>query len=608
METNHPKIMTFQKILPLLFLIAISFATPTVSAQSERFYPSVEEYRMADKKLAEMTLDEKIGQLVHIGINAKYLNQDNPEFRRLKRDIEELNLGGIVVFAGGIYETVHLVNRMQQASQLPLLISADFETGVGMRFRDATNFPWNMAVSATGKPDLARKMGVITARESRALGVQQVFAPVIDVNNNADNPVINVRSYGEDPEQVARFGAAFSDGLQSGGILATAKHFPGHGDTAVDSHRGLPVIDLSRKRLDNLELYPFRKLIENGVGSVMISHISMPQLDPEPVVPLKSSVKAEYTEEEVITEGTTIPATLSKPIVDGILRKEMGFEGLIVTDAMDMSGLTLYFDYPEAAARAFIAGNDVLLKTSRPRESIKGIRQAVQDGRISIKRLDESVRRILAWKYKLGLFDNRLTKLDEIDSVVSNAEARKLSAEIANRAITLVKKDAETLPVKPGTKVALINITNGDDLKFIGKAFESALKRNGIDATRITIDGRSSEKEIKRALEKAAEADVVIAGLFGRVRSGSKNSTGLPSSGTELFRILLESKKPMVTVAFGNPYLILNFPEIENYIVAYGAMNSLQSAVADKLVGKSTYYGKLPISIGEFKVGTGLAN
>lgn len=600
--------MTFQKILPLLFLIAISFATPTVSAQSERFYPSVEEYRMADKKLAEMTLDEKIGQLVHIGINAKYLNQDNPEFRRLKRDIEELNLGGIVVFAGGIYETVHLVNRMQQASQLPLLISADFETGVGMRFRDATNFPWNMAVSATGKPDLARKMGVITARESRALGVQQVFAPVIDVNNNADNPVINVRSYGEDPEQVARFGAAFSDGLQSGGILATAKHFPGHGDTAVDSHRGLPVIDLSRKRLDNLELYPFRKLIENGVGSVMISHISMPQLDPEPVVPLKSSVKAEYTEEEVITEGTTIPATLSKPIVDGILRKEMGFEGLIVTDAMDMSGLTLYFDYPEAAARAFIAGNDVLLKTSRPRESIKGIRQAVQDGRISIKRLDESVRRILAWKYKLGLFDNRLTKLDEIDSVVSNAEARKLSAEIANRAITLVKKDAETLPVKPGTKVALINITNGDDLKFIGKAFESALKRNGIDATRITIDGRSSEKEIKRALEKAAEADVVIAGLFGRVRSGSKNSTGLPSSGTELFRILLESKKPMVTVAFGNPYLILNFPEIENYIVAYGAMNSLQSAVADKLVGKSTYYGKLPISIGEFKVGTGLAN
>ncbi len=291
-----------------------------------------------------MSLDEKLGQLVHIGVNAKFLNQDDPEYAALQKQLVENKIGGIVIFAGGIYETVHFLNRMQEAADLPLLISADFETGPGMRFSSAENFPWNMAVAATGKTAYAERLGYLTGLESRALGVQQVFAPVVDVNNNPDNPVINVRSFGENPKLVADFGSAFASGLQRGNVLATAKHFPGHGDTGVDSHRGLPVIPLDRERLEHVELYPFRQLVAAGVGSIMVSHISLPKLDGETIKPIASKSGSYGSDEPVLTEGTTIPATLSKPIVSGILRNEMGFDGLIVTDAMDMNGLTLYFD------------------------------------------------------------------------------------------------------------------------------------------------------------------------------------------------------------------------------------------------------------------------
>src|ERR671938_451763 len=216
-----------------------------------------------------LTLDEKIGQLISIGINAKFLNQESDEFKELRRQVEQNHVGGIILFRGPVYESAHLVNRMQQLARLPLLISADLEAGSGMRFDDATNLPWNMAVGATGDPSFARRQGELTAREARALGIQQIFAPVADVNNNAANPVINVRSYGEDPKAVARFVAAFVEGAQSSGVIATAKHFPGHGDTATDSHRGLPVINVNRQRLEAVELVPFRAAVKAGVGAIM---------------------------------------------------------------------------------------------------------------------------------------------------------------------------------------------------------------------------------------------------------------------------------------------------------------------------------------------------
>ena len=334
----------------------------------------------------------------------------------------ENKIGGVIFFGAPIYETTHLANRMQEAANIPLLMSLDAETGIGMRFEDATNFPWAMAVTATGEPEYARRMGVVTGREARAIGIQHVYAPVFDVNNNAANPVINVRSFGEDPQDVARFGVAFAEGIQSQRVIATAKHFPGHGDTAVDSHRGLPIIDYSRQRLEQTELMPFRKAVESGIGAVMIAHIALPQIDDEEVKPLKNFIQGDAEHgAEIVNQSATIPATLSAKVQTDLLRNEMGFKGLIVSDAMSMSGLTIYFTQEEAGVRAFLAGTDILEKPADVDAMLRGLKAAVASGRIPMSRLDDSVRRQLAWKHELGLFKERITPLDEIDRIVSNA-------------------------------------------------------------------------------------------------------------------------------------------------------------------------------------------
>src|SRR6476620_552332 len=245
-------------------------ASPVLGQARQKFEPSAKAWKWADKRLKKMSVEEKVGQLVHVGVNARFANQDSAFFRDLKHDVVDNKIGGIIFFGAPIYETTILANRMQELANIPLLTSLDAETGIGMRFEDAINFPWAMAVAATGNPDYARRVGVITGREAKAIGIHHVYSPVLDVNNNADNPVINVRSFGEDPEEVAKYGTAFIDGIQSTGVIATAKHFPGHGDTNVDSHRGLPIIDKSREQLEKTELIPFRKAVEAGVGSVMI--------------------------------------------------------------------------------------------------------------------------------------------------------------------------------------------------------------------------------------------------------------------------------------------------------------------------------------------------
>ncbi len=590
-----------------LFCLLSFCVVPSVIAQNVKFRPSEKAYKWADKQMKKMSVDEKIGQLIHVGINARYQNQDSPEFKEIKRQVVENKVGGIIVFVGGVYETVHLMNRMQQLAETPLLISSDFETGVAMRFEDTLNFPWNMAIAATGNPDFARREGVIAARESRALGVQWAFAPTVDVNNNADNPVINVRSYGENPADVSRFAVAFAQGLQSGNVLATAKHFPGHGDTAVDSHRGLPIINFPRSRFDQIELAPFKSVIDAGIGSVMISHISVPQIDATKVEPLKKSAKASYTESEVITEGTTMPATLSPNVISQILIKDMNFDGLVVTDAMDMSGLTLYFNQDEAAVRAVLAGADVLLKPGNADVSIKGLKEAVASGRITEERLNHSVRKILAWKYQLGLTERKITPLDAIDKIVSKDETDQMANEIDENAITLVKSETDVLPLKKDKKIFILGVTNGEDRNFISNTFQRTLRAAGINFEAVILDERSTEAEMNEARKKTNEADVVLAGLFGRVRSGAKNSVGIPEAGAKILRELLQSDKKIINISFGNPYLLNNFPEMKTYVVAYGDMPSLQRATARALVGEIGFNGKLPISLGGgYSRGTGL--
>lgn len=584
------------------FLIIFVFSIPAFA-----FRPDAKAYKWADKQLKKMTIDEKIGQIVHIGINAQFTNQESPEYRELRRQVVENKVGGIIVFVGGVYDSVHLVNRMQAEAKIPLLISADFETGVGMRFPDAVNFPWNMAIAATGNPEFARRQGAIVGRESQATGIQQVFAPVVDVNNNAQNPVINVRSYGENPEEVGRFGAAFSQGLQSANVLATAKHFPGHGDTAVDSHRGLPLINFSRERLEKTEFVPFRSLINSGVGSIMISHIAMPQLDSTEIKPLKTAEKAAYADSEVITEASTIPATLSSNIIQNILQKDMKFDGLIVTDAMDMSGLTLYFNAEEGAVRAILAGNDILLKPAGSDAPIRGLQEAVKNGRISEERINQSVRKILAYKYKLGLEKKKITSLEAIDKIVSGNETRKLADEISQNAMTLVKNEDNFLPIQSGKKAVVLCITNGEDRNVVGNTLTASLRQNGLTVERIVIDERSTPKQIEEAVAKSKASEFVIAGLFGRVRSGARNSIGLPEAGEKVLNEVLASNVKTVAVSFGNPYLLLGFPSIKNYVVGYGDMASLQRAAGQALTGKIDFKGKLPITIGNFPRGTGLS-
>jgi beta-glucosidase-like glycosyl hydrolase len=574
--------------------------------------PSREALRWADGELKRMTLEEKIGQLVSIGVNATFMSQESEDFKWLRRQVEVNKVGGIILFRGPVYESVHLVNRMQQLARHPLLVSADLEAGAGMRFESTINFPWNMAVGATHDPELARRQGEVTAREARALGVHQIFAPVVDVNNNAQNPVINVRSYGEDPQLVGQMAAAFVRGAQCGGVIATAKHFPGHGDTSVDSHRGLPVIDLPRARLDSVELVPFRAAIEAGVGSVMSAHIGLPQIDATKVQPLPRAqgYRPSYADSEVLVEGATLPGTLSPQVLTGILRRDLGFDGMIVTDALDMSGLTIYFTPGESAVRALLAGADMLLKPSDPDATVRGVREAVQSGRLTEKRIEESARRVLAAKYDLGLVRQRVAPLEEIDRVVSNTDAQRLAQEIADRAVTLVRDEARLLPLsslKPDASVFVLAVTNGEDRLFIAQPFAAALARAGRRFRMAVLDDRSSEKEVEKALEAAREADLVVAALYGRVRTGQANSGALPEPGQRAIDKLIERKRPLVGISFGNPYLLQSFPELKTYVVAYGDMPSLQRAAARALLGQTDVTGRLPITLPNLHArGTGI--
>jgi beta-glucosidase-like glycosyl hydrolase len=560
-----------------------------------------------------MSLEQKVGQLISVGINATFLNQDSDAFRTLKRQVEENHIGGIILFRGPVYESVVLMNRMQQFAKYPLLISADLEAGSGMRFDDTINFPWNMAVGATGNPDYARRQGAVTAREARAMGVHQIYAPVVDVNNNAANPVINVRSYGEDPVAVGRFAAAFTEGAQNEGVIATAKHFPGHGDTAVDSHRGLPEINLPRERLNSIELVPFRAAVESGIGSVMVAHIGLPQIDPTLVKPLPRDKKIRPidTDEagEIIAESAAIPATVS-PVVGKLLKNDLGFRGLVVTDALSMSGLTIYFNQDEAAVRALEAGADLLLKPADNDAAFRGVRDAVKSGRLTEKRIEESARKILAAKYDLGLVKQRITPLDEIDRIVSSRDAVALANEIAEHAITLVRNDDNLVPIKQlksDARIFNLAITNGDDRLWIARAFADTMARFGRKLETIVLDDRSSDADVAKALEKARGSDLVIASLYGRVRTGQVRSVGLPEPGARALNSLITNKAPVVGISFGNPYLLQNFPELKTYLVAYGDMPSLQQAAAGAVVGNIDITGKLPISLpGLYPRGTGI--
>ena len=548
--------------------------------------------------VASMTLDEKIGQLVVVGADGTFMNEQSPGFQKLLRLVRERHVSGVIWYSSGVMELAWMSHRLQEAAEIPLLIVADLEAGIGMRFPDATHFPWAMAVAATGDLALAEAAAGATAEQALLVGINQIYAPVADVNNNPDNPVINVRSFGEDPRSVASFVAATIRGIQSRGALATAKHFPGHGDTTTDSHRSLAVLEASRERIESLELSPFRAAIESGVAAIMSAHLSVPSLDPTPApvrgVPQKNNPY--HVDEAEVTRSGTWPASLSRPIIEGILRGELGYRGLIVADALDMGGIGHHFETGEAAVRAIEAGNDQILKPADPDRAIDALKTAVIEGRLSEARIDASVERILAAKRRV-----KVVRYDPaaIFRSFDSPEYRKLGAEIAARALTLVREKKGTLPLQRDARLVHLVVGDFQEARSPITAFSSAL--SALLATppdHFAIDRRTPGSEIPAILESIAAADQVLVSFTVRARSG-EGRVSVPPVALELFERIaaLENAPPLIAVSFGTPYLLRDVPSLDTFIAAYGPQPLMQRAAARALFGEAAITGRLPVTI-----------
>ncbi|HEX9302865.1 MAG TPA: glycoside hydrolase family 3 protein [Thermoanaerobaculia bacterium] len=546
---------------------------------------------------ADLNRNEKIGQLFVYPATGRFVNDASPEYQALVHQVRDNHVGGILWFlAGEVSETARLTRKLQEIARVPLLVAADLEAGVGMRFQETTYWPWPMAVAATGDPTLAERQGRIVAEEARAIGLNQIYAPVADVNVDPANPVINVRSYGEDPETVGRFVAAFVRGVQSGGVVATAKHFPGHGDTHTDSHRSLPILFADRPRLDRVELVPFRAAIAAGVGAIMTGHLSLPAIDATPA-PERPSSPGEnpYTRDSSeIARDATLPASMSPAAVDGLLRKDLGFAGLVVTDAVDMGGIVDHFDPGEAAVRAILAGADQIPKSPDTDAAIGAVRRAVETGRIPEERLDVSVARILDVKRR---FPAPRPDSEAPFRVIDSPDHRALAQEIARRALTLVREAPRALPLSSSIRLVHLVVDDIAASSLPGRDFARELEvRLGREPETFVLDPRSRTEDVEPLVAAAAGTDVVLVSLFVRVRTGTGKLV-LPEPARAALERLAAAGKPLVGVSFGNPYLAADLPSLSTYLAAYGDQPVMQVAAARALFGETEITGRLPVTI-----------
>lgn len=541
-----------------------------------------------EQTLHRLSLEEKIAQMVMARAYGTYVSTGSESYERLERLARSVKIGGFVFFQGDVYETALLINRLQSVADVPLLIAADMERGVAMRVRRATNFPDVMALGATGDPELAWAMGMAIAAEGRALGIHQNYAPVLDLNNNPKNPVINVRSFGEDPKFVSKLTRAFIAGLHQGGMISTAKHFPGHGDTEVDSHLGLPIMNFSRGRLDSLELVPFKEAIDAGVRSIMIAHVGLPNLD-----------------------SSMTPASLSPVVVEGILSKDLGFEGLVVTDALEMAAVVQRFSVAEIAVRAVKAGADVLLLPVDEDHSILAIAKAVRRGEIPEHRIDVSAKKILKLKDWLGLPEDREVDVRRIATVVGSRANQALAKDVARRSITVVKNEGEVLPLPQfsGMRIVSVIVSDLEDYRTeahrasypysnerVGEYFMAQLRRRVPEVELYRVDTRSNRTEFNAILAAANSADLVLCPTFVKLRTGS-GKIALPDSLRAFLQGLTAGGKPVVLVSLGNPYIIADVPRARAWVCAYSDNEVSVEAAVEAIFGEIPVAGKLPITI-----------
>jgi len=609
-------------ILTSFILLIFISLTPPALAKEKYQHPGPihldrEGEKWAERTLRKLTPEEKVGQLFMIWVRAQFLNVESPEYRQLRDAMEKYHLGGFAMtvrweppflYRNEPYEAAVLLNRLQSDSKLPLLIAADFERGVTMRLQGATPFPHAMAFGAAGKLDYAEAFGRITAEEARAIGVHWNFFPDVDVNSNPANPIINTRSFGEDPGQVGDLAAAYIRGARAHGMLTTAKHFPGHGDTATDSHLGVAQVTGDLARLRSIELPPFEKAIAAGVDSVMVAHATVPALDSDP----------------------NRVATTSPAIVTGLLKEQLGFKGIVVTDALDMAALTRLYasNIGRAAVDAFKAGNDLLIIPADLDASYRAMLGAVQSGEIPRARLDASVLKILKAKASLNLQKTRLVDLEAISTVVGKPENMALGQQIADGAVTLVRDNGKVLPLKKAGTVAsslpyqrveevrnnLVAVVFSDDVRTeAGRTLDQQIRARVPDANVIYVDPRFVEAMSAEVLQAVDQAQVVVAAIYlvltaGRLMPAANgmtangltktNSVALADASATLLRKILDAAaEKTVVVALGNPYFAQDFPAVQNYVCTFSNVSVSEISAVKALFGEIAIHGHLPITI-----------
>jgi beta-N-acetylhexosaminidase len=593
--------MAIRQALSILVLSGLAFlltsvpaASATVSTKNNRKPSSKSAAISRSVLLRSLSLHDRIAQLIVVRAYGNYLRTEDPEYKTLARLIREDHIGGFIVanriHDGAVinaqpFEMAAFINHMQRLAKTPLLIAADFERGASMRVAETAKFPFFMAYGAAHDLTATRQLGATTAREARSLGIRWVFAPDADVNNNPDNPIINVRSYGEDPQVVAAGVSAFIEGAHSDPlnyVLVTAKHFPGHGDTAEDSHMQLAKLDQPRDRIESVELVPFRAAVAHGVDSIMTAHMAVPAFEPQPV-----------------------PATVSESVVTGLLRNEIGFKGLIVTDAMDMQGLAALYSQGEAAVRAIEAGVDVLLMPSDPEACIRALMAAVKSGRISRRRIDASAAKFMAAKRQVGLLRSRFVNLDHIADDLEDPTFEQVAQNVADRAFTLVKDEKHLFPLPETSGACLVVISEGE-FSQRGQILTTELHRRVPELrSYFTNPGMAAPLLTAIAIDTATCKKIYIAAFV--TVAAYRGTVSLQGGLSSFMNTFVHGPVPVALISLGNPYLLRDFPDVVSYAATFSTSTTSELAAAKAISGEIPIMGKMPVSIpGLAKIGDGL--
>jgi beta-N-acetylhexosaminidase len=546
--------------------------------------------------LASLSPRERVAQLIMPWVSGEYAAVGSPEYEQVRQWVQDDKVGGLVMSIGLPLSYAAKLNHMQKIARVPLLVASDMENGSGMRLGGSyalpslmsngggTVFPPVMALGATGSDELAYKLGRVLGAEARAVGVQLVFGPVLDVNSNPLNPIINTRSFGEDPALVSRLSAAYIRGAREMGLMSTGKHFPGHGDAATDSHIGLPVIARDRQQLEAIDLPPFRNAVKNGIDAIMTAHIAVTG----------------------VLGDSAPPATVVPYFMTDLLRKDMGFKGVVVTDALTMGGVANRYGATEPVILALLAGADILLMPHSVTEAIDAVTGAVASGRVTQARVDASVRRILRMKAQAGLRTGRLVDLAAVDTIVNTPARSAVATEVAEKSITLARDAKGAVPIPASAKKVLSITYAGVDDILAGRVFNGELRRGPFQLSQYRVDSRTTPAEFAELKMMADSSDVIVASayVFPRERAGSIGTEG---GFADFIEQLSKSGANVVVVSLGSPYLFSAFPSSPAYLLAWGGAPVSQRAAAAALLGEIPVTGRLPISIPPyFKFGEGI--